>query len=189
MEVFRRHNEEVQRTVPAGQLLVYEVKQGWEPLCRFLGVPVPEGQPFPHLNERETFQRMLDRQEFHVSEMSLASYAALKARGHCPFVAVPVALSRLFRYQLDMFSEQTSIAAKDIVGTPVAWTINDVDNEPRFFHGVVSRFSASKTVLARNSSSRQCLSRLSGSGSVSIGIRVLVLVSTRRVCGNQKNSK
>jgi hypothetical protein len=35
------------------------VKQGWEPLCRFLGVPVPQGKPFPHLNERSEFQRML----------------------------------------------------------------------------------------------------------------------------------
>jgi 4,5-dihydroxyphthalate decarboxylase len=50
------------------------------------------------LRPRETFQRMLDRQEFHVSELSLASYAALKARGDCPFVAVPVALSKIFRH-------------------------------------------------------------------------------------------
>jgi Sulfotransferase domain len=59
MEVFRRHNDEVQQVVPPDQLLVYEVKQGWEPLCRFLGVPVPESRPFPHLNEREDFRRML----------------------------------------------------------------------------------------------------------------------------------
>jgi 4,5-dihydroxyphthalate decarboxylase len=50
------------------------------------------------LRPRQTFQRMLDDQEFHVSELSLASYAALKGRGECPFVAVPVALSKLFRH-------------------------------------------------------------------------------------------
>jgi 4,5-dihydroxyphthalate decarboxylase len=50
------------------------------------------------LRPRQTFQRMLDTQEFHVSELSLASYAALKGRGQCPFVAVPVALSKLFRH-------------------------------------------------------------------------------------------
>ena len=50
------------------------------------------------LRPRETFQRMLDHREFHVSELSLASYAALKARGDCPFVAVPVALSKIFRH-------------------------------------------------------------------------------------------
>jgi 4,5-dihydroxyphthalate decarboxylase len=50
------------------------------------------------LRPRQTFQRMLDDQEFHVSELSLASYTALKGRGQCPFVAVPVALSKIFRH-------------------------------------------------------------------------------------------
>jgi 4,5-dihydroxyphthalate decarboxylase len=50
------------------------------------------------LRPRETFQRMLDKHEFDVSEMSLASYTALKGRGACPFVAVPAALSKIFRH-------------------------------------------------------------------------------------------
>lgn len=50
------------------------------------------------LRPRQTFQRMLDDREFNVSELSLASYAALKGRGSCPFVAVPVALSKIFRH-------------------------------------------------------------------------------------------
>jgi len=50
------------------------------------------------LRPRQTFQRMLDDQEFHVSELSLASYTALKGRGQCRFVAVPVALSKIFRH-------------------------------------------------------------------------------------------
>jgi 4,5-dihydroxyphthalate decarboxylase len=50
------------------------------------------------LRPRQTFQRMLDDQEFHVSELSLASYTALKGRGQCPYVAVPVALSKIFRH-------------------------------------------------------------------------------------------
>jgi 4,5-dihydroxyphthalate decarboxylase len=50
------------------------------------------------LRPRQIFQRMLDDREFHVSELSLASYAALKGRGDCPFVAVPVALSKIFRH-------------------------------------------------------------------------------------------
>ena len=41
------------------------------------------------LRPRETFQRMLDNKEFQASEMSLASYTALKGRDECPFVAVP----------------------------------------------------------------------------------------------------
>jgi 4,5-dihydroxyphthalate decarboxylase len=50
------------------------------------------------LRPRQTFQRMLDKKEFEVSELSLASYTALKGRGDCPFVAVPVALSKMFRH-------------------------------------------------------------------------------------------
>jgi 4,5-dihydroxyphthalate decarboxylase len=50
------------------------------------------------LRPRQTFQRMLDSREFEVSELSLASYTALKGRGDCPFVAVPVALSKIFRH-------------------------------------------------------------------------------------------
>jgi 4,5-dihydroxyphthalate decarboxylase len=50
------------------------------------------------LRPRQAFQRMLDDQAFQVSELSLASYTALKARGQCPFVAIPVALSKIFRH-------------------------------------------------------------------------------------------
>jgi len=50
------------------------------------------------LRPRQAFQRMLHDKEFQLSELSLASYAALKGRGDCPFVAVPVALSKFFRH-------------------------------------------------------------------------------------------
>src|SRR5438132_12393017 len=50
------------------------------------------------LRPRQAFPRMPDSQEFDVSELSLASYTTLKARGNCPFVAVPVALSKIFRH-------------------------------------------------------------------------------------------
>ena len=52
---FERHNREVIETVPAERLLVYEVGQGWEPLCEFLGRPEP-AEPYPHLNEGEELQ-------------------------------------------------------------------------------------------------------------------------------------
>ena len=50
--VFKAHNADVQRSVPRDRLLVFDVAQGWEPLCRFLGVPVPE-LPFPRVNTTE----------------------------------------------------------------------------------------------------------------------------------------
>jgi hypothetical protein len=51
---FVAHNEAVRATIPTGQLLVFEVKEGWEPLCAFLGVPVPN-EPFPRTNDRAEF--------------------------------------------------------------------------------------------------------------------------------------
>lgn len=56
MAVFERHNADVKRTIPAERLLVFEAAQGWEPLCRFLGVPVPH-TPFPLTNTTQEFQR------------------------------------------------------------------------------------------------------------------------------------
>jgi hypothetical protein len=53
-EGFVAHNEEVKRVVPPDQLLVWDVTEGWEPLCAFLDVPVPE-EAMPHANDRATF--------------------------------------------------------------------------------------------------------------------------------------
>ncbi len=58
IETFGRHNEEVRRRVPPGRLLVYDVKEGWAPLCEFLGVEAPE-EPFPHLNDTREMRRRL----------------------------------------------------------------------------------------------------------------------------------
>jgi hypothetical protein len=63
IDVFNRHNEEVKRTIPADRLLVFEAAQGWEPLCRFLAVPVPAA-PFPLTNTTEEFrQRVIERMQ------------------------------------------------------------------------------------------------------------------------------
>jgi len=56
LAVFRRHLEEVQRTVAPERLLVYRVADGWPPLCAFLGQPVPD-EPFPHVNSSGDFRR------------------------------------------------------------------------------------------------------------------------------------
>lgn len=57
--VYERHNAEVQGTIPDERLLVYEVRQGWEPLCRFLGVAVPE-EPSPATNSTDEFVKRLE---------------------------------------------------------------------------------------------------------------------------------
>ncbi len=53
--VFERHIEEVKEHVPREKLLIYSAKQGWGPLCEFLGVEEPTGKPFPHLNDTKSF--------------------------------------------------------------------------------------------------------------------------------------
>lgn len=48
------HNEAVKAAIPADRLLLYQVKEGWGPLCDFLGVTAPD-EPFPRSNHREEF--------------------------------------------------------------------------------------------------------------------------------------
>lgn len=51
---FSAHVDAVKAAIPADQLLVHDVKQGWAPLCAFLDVPVPD-EPFPRTNDRSEF--------------------------------------------------------------------------------------------------------------------------------------
>ena len=51
---YSAHNDAVKSTIPDDRLLVFEVKDGWAPLCEFLGVPVPD-EPFPRTNDRSEF--------------------------------------------------------------------------------------------------------------------------------------
>jgi len=55
MASIERHNEEVIRRIPAERLLVMQSSDGWEPLCNFLGVAIPD-EPFPRSNAREDFR-------------------------------------------------------------------------------------------------------------------------------------
>ena len=58
IDAFNRHNQHVERAAPPGRLLVYQASQGWDPLCRFLGVDVP-ATPFPAVNSTQEFQARL----------------------------------------------------------------------------------------------------------------------------------
>jgi hypothetical protein len=50
--------DEVKSHFPSEKLLVYNVSEGWEPLCSYLNVPVPN-ESFPHLNDRNSFTRLI----------------------------------------------------------------------------------------------------------------------------------
>ncbi len=54
LKIFNEWIEEVKRSVPKEKLLVFEVTQGWQPLCDFLGKPIPS-TPFPRVNDTAEF--------------------------------------------------------------------------------------------------------------------------------------
>ncbi len=53
-DYYRRHEAEVLASIPPERLLVFRAADGWAPLCKFLGVPVPP-EPYPRTNAREAF--------------------------------------------------------------------------------------------------------------------------------------
>lgn len=59
MAAFEAHVAAVKAAIPADRLLVFHVKEGWEPLCAFLGAPVPDGD-FPRTNDRSEFWERIE---------------------------------------------------------------------------------------------------------------------------------
>ena len=59
VDYYNKWVEEVKNTVPSEKLLIFSVKDGWEPLCKFLDVPIQDG-PFPNTNDTKMMkQRMM----------------------------------------------------------------------------------------------------------------------------------
>ncbi|MBN4047450.1 hypothetical protein JYT71_00430 [Acidimicrobiaceae bacterium AH-315-P05] len=56
--VFADHIADVTAAISPNRLLTFNVAEGWEPLCEFLGCEVPD-EPFPHLNDAAAFQRKI----------------------------------------------------------------------------------------------------------------------------------
>ena len=57
---FNQWTEQVKKNVPEDKLLVFDCKEGWDPLCNFLDVPVPN-QPFPWENDTASIQNFFRR--------------------------------------------------------------------------------------------------------------------------------
>ena len=55
---YNQHVADVKAAVPPERLLVFSADQGWQPLCDFLGVPVPD-TPFPNVNDRAAIKKAL----------------------------------------------------------------------------------------------------------------------------------
>jgi 4,5-dihydroxyphthalate decarboxylase len=79
----------------------------------------PEGIDLVYLplQPAEIFWRMLQFNEFHISEMSLANYAMLVAQGDAPYVAIPAFPSRVFRHGYFFINTTKDISTpKDLIG-------------------------------------------------------------------------
>ena len=59
ISAYQVHNHAVKNAFDDSRLLVFEAKQGWGPLCSFLGVEIPE-EPFPHINSKEEFDTIFE---------------------------------------------------------------------------------------------------------------------------------
>ena len=73
---FERHVAEVRGAIPHDRLLVFEVAQGWKPLCEFLGVEEPT-TPFPRVNSREEMLAMLALQNANEKPASATEMQAI----------------------------------------------------------------------------------------------------------------
>jgi hypothetical protein len=58
IDIFNRHTQEVRDAIDPARLLMFDVREGWAPLCRFLDVPIPD-EPFPRLNDTASTQAMI----------------------------------------------------------------------------------------------------------------------------------
>jgi hypothetical protein len=99
IRIFEEHNREVVATIPPERLLVFDVKEGWQPLCAFLGVPVPADKPFPHVNDATDFSRRQRDQYRHIARMLLPALGA--AAGGAAGLALAVSRRRARRSARD----------------------------------------------------------------------------------------
>jgi 4,5-dihydroxyphthalate decarboxylase len=67
-------------------------------------------------NPRELFDRMVGKLEFDASEMSSSEYVSRFAAGDCPFVALPVFASRVFRHGFIAVDTRAVRSPKDLEG-------------------------------------------------------------------------
>lgn len=71
-----RYNDQVRQSVPAERLLVWSPADGWDPLCEFLGVPIPSA-PLPNVNDTVTFADRLN-------EAAIATLVRWQDQRHAP---------------------------------------------------------------------------------------------------------
>ncbi|CAH8539100.1 unnamed protein product [Schistosoma turkestanicum] len=69
---FDEYNKRVQETVPPERLLIHKFGDGWEPLCKFLNMDIPNGVVYPHVNSRSQVNELFDLIKTHAPSEKLA---------------------------------------------------------------------------------------------------------------------
>ena len=93
IDFFEKWNDEVIKAVPKDRLLIHEAKDGYEPICKFLGLPVPN-EPYPRVNDT---QQQLDR----MRSLMIKAYAVVFG---LPVVAGVLAYFFLGPYLIKFFN-------------------------------------------------------------------------------------
>lgn len=57
--LYNAHNEWVKKNIPSDRLLIMELGEGWERMCKFLDKPVPS-EPYPSVNSTDSFKQMIN---------------------------------------------------------------------------------------------------------------------------------
>lgn len=92
--IYREHYRRIRETAPKERLLEYRLGDGWAPLCNFLGKEVPEGLPFPRINEAAALKakiREIQRDKFKAAGVAL---------GRCLVPVVIVGIAMWYWYQM-----------------------------------------------------------------------------------------
>ena len=100
IDFFNSHLKEVCDSVPADKLLVFDVREGWGPLCQFLEVQVPN-KPFPNINNTNEM-KMMFRNGRILSWISVLLTGLLLAYG-LVFAELPSGFSMIFGIMIILF--------------------------------------------------------------------------------------
>ena len=59
IDYYLKYNERVKARCPADKLLLFNIKDGWAPLCAHLNLPIPD-EPFPHENDTQEMRKLIN---------------------------------------------------------------------------------------------------------------------------------
>ncbi|KAL3418034.1 nad dependent epimerase [Phlyctema vagabunda] len=111
-QIFTAHYEHVRTLVPPERLLEFNIKDGWEPLCKFLEEPVPKGVKFPHVNDNSDFVSRSKTRNRNQIKNVLFRYALI--------AVATVALWYLFAWLMQLYGGYVQVDFLPIFGSSVS---------------------------------------------------------------------